>query len=476
MFPLEWWILTFRVALCISSSSISSISSVLHIFIGTKDWPRFASFLGALQGFLSGKMEGELGEREIQEPLLNGEGGGSSREGNHVITPYATAGVCSLATIAWLNPLLAQGHKRHLEFNDLPLLAAENCAVKAYGEFRASWGYLILRKPQKAPSLVHALVLSLWKEGAWNAVFAVTNVFATYVGPYLINDFVEYLSGHRRYRHQGYVLVLIFFLAKVVENLSNRQWYLGSQFLGLRMKAMLTAFLFQKGLRLSSESRHDHTSAEIINYMAVDVERIANFTWSINHFWILPLQIVLALVVLHRVVGIAWVAALIAACLLLLINTPLTKLQEKFQSKVMEVKDERMRATSESLHNMRILKLQAWDDKYLAKIEAIRARELDWLWKKALATASTVYLFWTAPILVSTATFATCAVMKVSLSAGQILTALATFRILQDPLDSFPEFVSNLAQTKVKKQHLTYFAYSLFVKFIRSSVAILISK
>ena len=365
------------------------------------------------------------------------------------VTPYATAGVFSVATISWLNPLLAEGYRKHLELKDLPLVAPEHRAVKAYGDFKESWNWLKARNPHRARTLIHALTRSLWKEGVKNAVFAMVNVLATYVGPYLINDFVDYLAGCRRYANQGYTLVLVFFLAKVIENLSNRQWYMGSMLLGLKIKASLVAFIFEKGLRLSSQSRRDHTSAEIINYMAVDVQRVADFTWSINHFWILPLQIALALFVLHRVVGIAWTAAMVAACLLLLINTPLTRLQEKYQGKVMEAKDERMKVTSEALRNMRILKLQAWDEKYLAKIEGIRVKELSWLWKKALATASTVYLFWTAPVLVSTATFATCVIMKIPLSAGQILTALATFRILQDPLDTFPEFISNLTQTKV---------------------------
>ncbi|XP_073385743.1 ABC transporter C family member 5 isoform X2 [Physcomitrium patens] len=394
-------------------------------------------------------------ELEDKQPLLDGKGS----EAETSVTPYATAGFFSLATISWLNPLLAEGYRKHLELKDLQLLAPESRATKAYGDFKESWNWLKIRNPNRARTLIHALMRSLWKEGVRNAAFAMVNVLATYVGPYLINDFVNYVAGRQRYAHQGYTLILIFFFAKVTENLSNRQWYLGSMLLGLKIKASLVAFIYEKGLRLSSQSRRVHTSAEIINYMAVDVQRVADFTWSINHFWILPLQIALALFVLHRVVGIAWTAALVAACVLLLINTPLTKLQEKYQGKVMEAKDERMKVTSEVLRNMRILKLQAWDKKYFAKIEAIRVKEMSWLWKKAVATASTVYLFWTAPVLVSTATFATCVIMKIPLSAGQILTALATFRILQDPLDSFPEFISNLTQTKVSLDRLWKFLH-----------------
>jgi hypothetical protein len=69
--------------------------------------------------------------------------------------------------------------------------------------------------------------------------------------------------------------------------------------------------------------------------MVVDVQKISDFTWSINHFWTLPVRIGLALAILSRVVGVAWVAALGAALLIMFINTPLTKLLEKLQAKVM---------------------------------------------------------------------------------------------------------------------------------------------
>jgi hypothetical protein len=114
-----------------------------------------------------------------------------------------------------------------------------------------------------------------------------------------------------------------------------------------------------------------------------------------------------------------------------------------------------MKATSESLRNMRVLKLHAWDETYLAKIEDLRGKEFGWMWRHALVMASTVYTFWTAPILVSTATFSTCVGLGIPLSAGKILTALATCRILQGPLDVFPEFIANFAQTRVSSRITT---------------------
>ncbi len=282
-----------------------------------------------------------------------------------------------------------------------------------------------------------------------NALFAFLTTVATYTGPYLINDFVEYLGGRRRFTHEGFVLVFIFFSAKLIENLSRRQWCLEIQLLGLKIKAALTAVVFRKALRLSSGARQSHSSGEIINYMSVDVQRLSDFAWYLHHCWLLPLEILMALGILYKVVGMAWIAALAAACFTLVLNTPIEKCQEKYQDKVMEAKDERMKATAEALRNMRVLKLQAWEKKYLAKIEELRLGEYGWLLKDCIARAVLVYSFWLAPVVISVSTFGTCILLGIPLTAGRILSAIATFGVLQEALSSFPELISVYAQTKV---------------------------
>jgi hypothetical protein len=335
-----WWILGFFASmLSILSGIFFSSKCKDHQFWDQPTWVAEIASLPAIMFLgtqaLCSKMETELEDCIFQEPLLSDDNRQEDSSEREPITPYVTAGIFSLATLSWLSPLLSVGAKKHLELKDLPHLAPKSRARIACEEFQSSWEWLKQRNPSQAPSLVVALVLSLWVEGAWNALFALINVCATYVGPFLIDDFVNYLGGRRRFAHEGLFLVSIFFIAKIIENLANRQWYLGSQILGLRMKAALVACLFHKGLRLSNQSRRSHTSAEIINYMVVDVQKISDFTWSINHFWTLPVRIGLALAILSRVVGVAWVAALGAALLIMFINTPLTKLLEKLQAKVM---------------------------------------------------------------------------------------------------------------------------------------------
>ncbi|KAK4492454.1 hypothetical protein RD792_003263 [Penstemon davidsonii] len=388
---------------------------------------------------------------DLHEPLLGEEDAGCLK-----VTPYNEAGFFSLATLSWLNPLLSIGAKRPLELKDIPLLAPKDRSKANYKVLNSNWEKLKAENPHK-PSLAWAILMSFWKEAACNAVFAGANTLVSYVGPYMISYFVDYLGGKETFSHEGYILAGIFFAAKLVETLTTRHWYLGVDILGMHVRSALTAMVFHKGLRLSSSARQSHTSGEIVNYMAVDVQRVGDYSWYLHDIWMLPLQIILALAILYKNVGIASVATLIATIISIVATVPLARVQEDYQDKLMAAKDDRMRKTSECLRNMRVLKLQAWEDRYRVRLEEMRGVEFKYLRKALYSQAFITFIFWSSPIFVSAITFGTCILLGGQLTAGSVLSALATFRILQEPLRNFPDLVSMMAQTKVSLDRITGF-------------------
>ena len=393
---------------------------------------------------------------ENQQPLLLDEDD-DEEPGCLKVTPYSDAGLFSLATLSWLNSILSIGAKRPLELKDIPLVAPKDRAKTNFKVLNSNWEKLKAEKSPTQPSLAWTLLKSFWKEAAINAIFAGVTTLVSYVGPYMISYFVDYLSGIETFPHEGYVLAGIFFVAKLVETFTTRQWYLGVDIMGMHVRSALTAMVYQKGLRLSSLARQSHTSGEIVNYMAIDVQRVGDYAWYLHDMWMLPLQIVLALAILYKNVGIAAVATLVATIISIVITVPVARIQEDYQDKLMAAKDERMRKTSECLRNMRILKLQAWEDRYRIKLEEMRGVEFKWLKKALYSQAFITFMFWSSPIFVSAVTFATSILLGSKLTAGGVLSALATFRILQEPLRNFPDLVSTMAQTKVSLDRLSCF-------------------
>uniref|UniRef100_A0A2N9EGD7 ABC-type xenobiotic transporter n=1 Tax=Fagus sylvatica TaxID=28930 RepID=A0A2N9EGD7_FAGSY len=409
-----------------------------------------------------GKNEGN--DSLLEEPLLNGdstacnEAESSKSKGGENVTPYSNAGFFSNLTLSWLGPLIALGKKKTLDLEDVPQLAPGDSVVGAFPTFRnkleAECGTVNKLTTLK---LAKALIIFAWKDILLTALYVMICTLASYVGPYLIDNIVQYLNGRRQYKGEGYVLVSVLFAAKLVECISQRHWFFRLHLVGIRVRSVLVAMIYNKGLTLSCQLKQGHSSGEIINLMAVDAERIGDFGWFMHDPWMVLLEVAIALLILYKNLGLASIVALVTTVLVMLAYYPLGKLEEKFQDKIMDSKDKRMKETSEILRNMRILKLQGWEMKFLSKIIKLRETEAGWLKRYVYSMAMTTFVFCGAPTFVSAITFGACILMGIPLESGKILSALATFRILQQPIFNLPDTIAMIAQTKVSLDRIVSF-------------------
>ncbi|CAA7016302.1 unnamed protein product [Microthlaspi erraticum] len=366
-----------------------------------------ALFLGYVAFFKKVKARGNNSNGVLEEPLLNGDSSVelNKANGSDEATPYSRSGILGLLTFSWMSPLINLGNMKALDLEDVPQLHDNDSVVLLAPKFRvmldSSDGGE--RSGVTTFKLIKALFFSAQWEIIVTAFLAFIYTVASYVGPALIDTFVQYLNGRRQYNNEGYVLVITFFVAKLVECLSQRHWF----------------------FRLQKQGR---TSGEIINFMTVDAERIGNFSWYMHDPWMVLLQVGLALWILYRNLGLASLAALIATILVMLVNFPFGRMQERFQEKLMEAKDNRMKSTSEILRNMRILKLQGWEMKFLSKIFDLRKSEEGWL---------------------KISTFGACILLGIPLESGKILSALQPSGFYKSRSTIFRTLSPMLVQTKV---------------------------
>ncbi|KAJ6351497.1 hypothetical protein OIU78_007421 [Salix suchowensis] len=341
-------------------------------------------------------------------------------------TYYRNAGFWSKLTFQWLNPLFSRGRIEKLELSHVPSVPASETAKYASSMLEDSF----VKNKNETLNLPKAIAYAVWKSLTINGVFAGVNTIASYTGPLLITNFT-------------------------VESLTQRQWYFGAQRIGIRVRAALSVLVYKKSLSVKFARS---SNGKIINLINVDVERIGDFCWNIHGVWLLPFQVFLALVILYRNLGAApSIAALSSTILVMVSNTPLASKQERLHSRIMEAKDSRNRATLETLKSMRVLKLYSWEPTFLKKLLQLRETERNWLRKYLYTSSAITFLFWASPTLVSVVTFGVCVLLKKPLTTGAVLSALATFRILQEPIYNLPELISMIAQTKVSIDRIQNF-------------------
>jgi len=375
---------------------------------------------------------------------------------NHV-TPFAKAGFLSKMSFWWLNPLMKRGQEETLQDEDMPKLRESDRTESCYLSFLERLNREKGKEPLSQSSVLWTIVWCHRREILMTGLFALLKVLTLSTGPVLLNAFILVSEGNGSFKYEGYVLVVSLFIIKIIESLSQRQWYFRSRLVGMKVRSLLTAAIYKKLLRLSSAARLTHSGGEIMNYVTVDAYRIGEFPYWFHQSWTTCLQICIAIVILFHAIGIATISSLVVIVLTVLCNTPLAKLMHKLQSKLMVAQDERLKASSEALTNMKVLKLYAWETHFRKAIERLRNLELKLLRSVQLKKAYNIFLFWSSPVLVSAASFGTCYFLNIPLHANNLFTFVATIRLVQEPITAIPDVIGVVIQAKVAFARIVQF-------------------
>jgi len=375
-------------------------------------------------------------------------------------TLFSKAGLFSRMTFWWMNPLMKRGKEKTLQEEDIPKLSEADQAESCYFLFLDQLNRQKQKEPSSQPSVLTTIIMCYWKEILISGLFALLKVITLSSGPLLLNSFILVAEGHASFKYEGYVLAISLVFTKIIESLSQRQWYFRTRLIGIKVRSLLIAAIYKKQLRLSNAARLTHSGGEIMNYVNVDANRIGEFPYWFHQTWTTSVQLCIALVVLFRAVGLATFASLAVIVLTVLCNTPLAKLQHKFQRKLMVAQDERLKTTSEALVNMKVLKLYAWETNFRNAIEKLRDVELERLSVVQLRRSYSNFLFWASPVLVSAASFGACYLLNVPLHANNVFTFVATLRLVQDPIRTIPDVIGVVIQAKV--------AFARIIKFLEA--------
>jgi ABC-type multidrug transport system fused ATPase/permease subunit len=380
--------------------------------------------------------------------------------GDEYECPYDYADVFSILTFGWMTPLMKAGYKHYLTQDDLWNLRKRDTSEYCTNAFLKAWDDELMRKK---PNLWFALAKAYGMPYLRAALVKIPSDILQFVQPKFLQMLLIFVSAYRTQSDipliQGWAIALTMFAVSVGYTVCLNQYFQRAFETGMRVRSGLTGVIFNKAMRLSSEGRASKSTGDIVNYMAVDAQRLQDLMQFLQQTWSAPFQITLCMVFLYQLVGPSMFAGVGIMVFMIPINGFISKFFKTLQKKQMSNKDKRTRLTAEILNNMKSIKLYAWNSAFMGKLNHVRNDlELNTL-RKIGATQAFANLMWSmTPFFVSCATFSIFALTQDKpLTVDLVFPALALFNLLTFPLQVLPNVITNIVEALVAVERLTSF-------------------
>ncbi|OGM42604.1 ABC metal ion transporter [Aspergillus bombycis] len=372
--------------------------------------------------------------------------------------PYEYADIFSVLSFSWMTPMMKFGYKNFLTQDDLWNLRRRD-TTRATGETLAENWEQELQKDK--PSLWIALFKSFGGSYTRGAIIKCGSDILAFVQPQLLRVLIDFISSYQTDNPQpiirGVAIALAMFFVSVSQTMCLHQYFQRAFDTGMRVKSSLTAMIYAKSLRLSSEGRTSKTTGDIVNHMAVDQQRLSDLTQFGTQLWSAPFQITLCMISLYQLVGVSMFAGIGVMILMIPLNGVIARMMKKLQLIQMKNKDSRSRLMTEILNNIKSIKLYAWNTAFMNKLSHIRNDlELNTL-RKIGATQSIANFTWqSTPFLVSCSTFTVFALTDPRpLTTSVVFPALTLFNLLTFPLSILPMVITSIIEASVAVKRLT---------------------
>ncbi len=372
--------------------------------------------------------------------------------------PYEYADIFSVLTFGWMTPMMKRGYKAFLTQDDLWNLRKRDSTRHTSQQFEDSWTY---EMEKKHPSLWLAMFHSFGGPYFRGAAIKTISDVLNFAQPQLLRLLITFVDSYRTDKPQplirGAAIALAMFAVSVTQTACLHQYFQRSFETGMRIKSSLIAAIYSKSTRLSNEGRASKSTGDIVNYMAVDTQRLQDLAQYGQQLWSAPFQIILCMLSLYQLLGYSCFAGVAAMFVMIPVNGLIARWMKTLQKEQMKNKDARTKLISEILNNMKSIKLYAWTTAFANRLNVIRNdQELKTLRKIGATQAFSTFTWSTTPFLVSCSTFGVFVLTQNrALTTDIVFPALTLFNLLTFPLAILPMVITAIVEASVAVSRIT---------------------
>lgn len=344
---------------------------------------------------------------------------------------------------SWIFGILRKGYDRVIVPEDISRVPEKDAIKYKFQEYRA-----YLKRHSPTPQTHFVEIWALLYAIRWNLIISLMlRVVATgcEIGMSLITrELIEKaealtdLHGHGSHGQvTGYTLGMcaMDILLMVTD--------LGSLYLGIMnseyARTLMMACIHDKMLRLGPQQRHDFSAGKIMTLSSSDCRRASSVFFELNSVLVLPIYLGAMIGVLIYMIGVSGLAGIALLLFGLLLSGFTSFYVALLRIRSMPYQDKRISLTRETIRNITIVKLYAWEKSFLNLIKKHRGVETTYIRLIELVDAVNVALAIATPNLAGALSFGVKIIMTSNLEPSRAFPSLTLFQMFQ-PLFSQVSF------------------------------------
>ena len=368
-------------------------------------------------------------------------------------------------TVSWMNPLIHTAFSKRLDGDDVWLLPYQFQHERLFRLFREVKGSVTARIfKANAPDLFITTGLGILE--------SVTNLLSIV----LLKPLLAALEGPRPDIRAAVVYAVLILFVNLVRAQSSVFSYWFTRRCYERSRGEMITMIYDKTLRRKAftiPSQHQGqkddavgdaakagpaSTGKILNLMRNDVYEVAQRFWDFPTFVTKPLDVVLSVILVWRILGPAALLGILVLVTALVLNYFIVKVMVKFEVRRRRVTDLKLQVTSQFIEAIRHLRWYDWQDKWLGDILTHRQRELHLRVIRSLLRRVIVLLNQLAATFFPVAAFYAYTVI-----GGQPLVvevafpALNLFNLLDSSVSQIPDMITSLLDAAVAMRRIENF-------------------
>ena len=413
---------------------------------------------------LQDKLLSKKYSKDDTQKEIDDEGMACPAAERYTYDPYLESNIINKFFFYWAYTILRMAKKYRLKTTDLGTPAPSNNAHLLSKNLHRIWDDMGYKNYEN-----YALFRTVVRSNACNLLLVIflsaCQAGLDYFSVIITKQFIDYFNTSENKGDSSFnidaplwVLGCMFLGTQIITAFLGLHTQMIQSNFGNRAGYELNTFIYNKILNYAPAGftqRANH--GEIINFIQIDSMRLSFLVMIAPNAFVAPLMIIAYIYLLFDFFGLTFLSGLTILLTFMVMNYIIAKAFRRKQKKKKKKKDICMKITTETLENIKILKLYNWENEFKRKILDARSVEMDYTAKRYVMTNLNQTVNWLCPTLVSIITIGVYQIFHDTFNISTMLIGLSIFTKLQGPVRMLPNVINNVLETTVSLKRIEDF-------------------